>query len=317
MKCRLCGNEIPDGAKFCEECGTAVETESDKINLHKDYVNTNYSNHQNNNYNNQNRNGYNNQNYNNNYNNQNRNGFNNQNRNNNYNNQNRNDFNHQSSNNYYSTSDNSRYNKNYNRNNNNYNNNYNNNNYNNNNYNNNNYNNNNYNNNNYNNNNGFPGPQFVEQQMNYQPPVNPRNNANLSSPCHVNLQGALSLFFKNASNFSGRSTRSELFFSFIGFLILLGLLVFLFVLATITNITLAAIIGVGIGLLAFAGIIPFTSCVVRRLHDSGKSGLFLLLLLLVPLGWFALAVLLVLPSQPTPNQFGPPPDTNRIDMNRF
>ena len=36
MKCRFCGNEIRAGAKFCDECGTAIENSSGTINLSKE-----------------------------------------------------------------------------------------------------------------------------------------------------------------------------------------------------------------------------------------------------------------------------------------
>ncbi len=35
MKCKFCGNEIPMGARFCDECGTAVEEAGGGINLSK------------------------------------------------------------------------------------------------------------------------------------------------------------------------------------------------------------------------------------------------------------------------------------------
>ena len=31
MKCKVCGNELKDGAKFCVKCGTKVEVKQDKV----------------------------------------------------------------------------------------------------------------------------------------------------------------------------------------------------------------------------------------------------------------------------------------------
>ena len=34
MKCKVCGNELKDGAKFCVKCGTKVEV--NKIKFHQE-----------------------------------------------------------------------------------------------------------------------------------------------------------------------------------------------------------------------------------------------------------------------------------------
>lgn len=58
---------------------------------------------------------------------------------------------------------------------------------------------------------------------------------------------------------------------------------------------------------ALAVIIPGLSCGVRRLHDIGKSGWFMLLPLIPFFGGLILIVLHLLDSQPGANQYGPNP----------
>lgn len=54
-------------------------------------------------------------------------------------------------------------------------------------------------------------------------------------------------------------------------------------------------------------IIPNLSVSIRRLHDIGKSGLWYLLIFVPLIGPLVLLVFWVLPSENTPNSWGPPP----------
>lgn len=67
--------------------------------------------------------------------------------------------------------------------------------------------------------------------------------------------------------------------------------------------------GIGLfGLLyTLATFIPGLAVSVRRLHDIGKSGWWLLLLCIPLLGWLVLLVFDVLDSQPGTNEYGPNP----------
>ena len=40
MKCKVCGNELKDGAKFCVKCGTKVEVKQDKVSIRRKKTNT-------------------------------------------------------------------------------------------------------------------------------------------------------------------------------------------------------------------------------------------------------------------------------------
>ncbi|MBP5431257.1 MAG: DUF805 domain-containing protein [Ruminococcus sp.] len=80
------------------------------------------------------------------------------------------------------------------------------------------------------------------------------------------MTGALKLFFKNYTNFSGRSTRSEYWYVY------LWTFTFNMVVRFIGNIggtslanTLTIVVGLGT-------LLPSLAVAVRRLHDVGKTG---------------------------------------------
>ncbi len=62
-----------------------------------------------------------------------------------------------------------------------------------------------------------------------------------------------------------------------------------------------SIIGFAYGL---AVLIPGLAVAIRRLHDVGRSGWWLLLVLIPIVGWIILIVFMAAPSQPAPNQYG-------------
>jgi len=99
------------------------------------------------------------------------------------------------------------------------------------------------------------------------------------------------------ADFSGRARRSEYWF---------------FALAAIIAAVVVAIIDSIIGtqipyiILVLALIVPGIAVTVRRLHDTGHSGWWYLLVF-VPFGGFVLLYWSVLDSDPTPNQYGPSP----------
>jgi uncharacterized membrane protein YhaH (DUF805 family) len=55
---------------------------------------------------------------------------------------------------------------------------------------------------------------------------------------------------------------------------------------------------------AIAIIVPSIAVGIRRLHDTDKTGWFLLLPIIPLVGWIILLVLMVLDSDPGPNKFG-------------
>ena len=67
--------------------------------------------------------------------------------------------------------------------------------------------------------------------------------------------------------------------------------------------------GIFNGLYSLAVFIPGLAVTVRRLHDIGKSGWMLLIVLIPLIGPIWLLILLVTDSQPGENQYGPNPKT--------
>jgi uncharacterized membrane protein YhaH (DUF805 family) len=65
--------------------------------------------------------------------------------------------------------------------------------------------------------------------------------------------------------------------------------------------------GVLAGLYSLAVLIPSIAVGVRRLHDTGRSGWWLLISLVPLIGIIVLIVFLATDSQPGANQYGPNP----------
>ena len=98
---------------------------------------------------------------------------------------------------------------------------------------------------------------------------------------------AVKIVFSNYANFSGRARRSEYWY---------------FVLFSLI-ISLIPIVNLIVGLIS---IIPGIAVCVRRLHDIGKSGWWLLLCL-IPIVNLILLVWYCTDSQPGENQWGANP----------
>ena len=62
-----------------------------------------------------------------------------------------------------------------------------------------------------------------------------------------------------------------------------------------------------IGIYILAILIPWLAVTIRRLQDTGRSGLYCLFLMLLIVGILALIVFLCEDSQPMVNQYGPNP----------
>lgn len=116
--------------------------------------------------------------------------------------------------------------------------------------------------------------------------------------------------YSKYATFSGRASRSE-FWWFILFIFLVDV-----VFSALNTIAHAAgIVGpemttpaVYILILFNLGtFIPLLALYARRLHDTGRSAAFLLLLLLAGLGSLILLVLCAFAGQPGPNQYGDDP----------
>ena len=111
---------------------------------------------------------------------------------------------------------------------------------------------------------------------------------------------------KKYAVFSGRAQRAEYWYFFL-FSIIIS-----FVLGIIDGVIgfgVGTIMGMGIlsGIYSLAVLIPGLAVSVRRLHDIGKSGWMLLILLIPLIGIIWLLILFVINSDPGENKYGPNP----------
>lgn len=107
---------------------------------------------------------------------------------------------------------------------------------------------------------------------------------------------------KKYADFSGRSRRSEYFwFSLINSLIVIGLTIIDLALGTYSYQS-----GWGLfsGIYFLAVLIPAIAVTVRRLHDSGKSGLWLLITFIPFVGGILVLIFMFTDSEPDRNRFG-------------
>ncbi len=109
---------------------------------------------------------------------------------------------------------------------------------------------------------------------------------------------------KQYAVFQGRARRKEYWmFTLFSMLIYIGLMI------------IEGILGMGgeggLGLLSIlyslAVLLPSIGVTIRRLHDTGRSGWWLLISLVPIVGGIVLLVFLILDSQPGSNQYGPNP----------
>lgn len=104
--------------------------------------------------------------------------------------------------------------------------------------------------------------------------------------------------FKNYANFDGRARRKALW---------MFLLIHAIVYTVLVGIDLSiGTVGVLSGIYSLATLIPVISVQVRRLHDVGRSGWWLLISI-VPIVGLVLFVFFVQDSAPGENQYGENP----------
>jgi uncharacterized membrane protein YhaH (DUF805 family) len=114
---------------------------------------------------------------------------------------------------------------------------------------------------------------------------------------------AVKSVYGSYAKFSGRARRSE-FWWFLLFYLLAYVVIFVVMAALgTTGAMIGILLLVGFVLASF---IPYLAVVVRRLHDTDRSGWWLLLSL-IPFGGFVLLVLMALPGSDGPNKYGPDP----------
>ncbi len=110
---------------------------------------------------------------------------------------------------------------------------------------------------------------------------------------------------RNYVNFSGRARRKE-FWMFVLFAFLFS------VAASIIDNTMGTVdstgsAGVVSGLLALFLLLPSLAVTARRLHDTDKSALWLLLYLIPGVGFIVILIFCLLPGNEGANKYGPDP----------
>lgn len=108
------------------------------------------------------------------------------------------------------------------------------------------------------------------------------------------------------ATFNGRASRSEFWFFelFIWILTLINGKAFIY---SVDNFFMEIISGIiSIALLAF--FVPIVAVAIRRLHDIGKSGWYLLWDFVPIIGWILLIYWLVQPSEDGENRYGDMPE---------
>ena len=117
-------------------------------------------------------------------------------------------------------------------------------------------------------------------------------------PAQMGMGEAVSSVFSKYATFSGRARRSEYWWFYLAYFLVA-------VVATIID----GILGVTIleVILVLAVLIPGLAVSVRRLHDVGRSGWWLLIGLIPLVGAIVLLVFACQDSQAGPNRWGPSP----------
>ena len=115
----------------------------------------------------------------------------------------------------------------------------------------------------------------------------------------------LDVLTKRYATFEGRARRKEYwYFALVNFVILIALVAVDIALGTFSA---RARIGLLSGLYVLAVLLPGIAVTVRRLHDTDRSGWWVLLNLIPYAGSLVIMVLACLDSQPGANRFGPNP----------
>jgi uncharacterized membrane protein YhaH (DUF805 family) len=119
------------------------------------------------------------------------------------------------------------------------------------------------------------------------------------------------MVWKRYAEFSGRSRRKE-YWMFTLFNTIVYLLIYLPGFAVLRQNTTAASALIGLAFLyALAGIVPGLAVSMRRLHDTGKSGWWLLIGV-IPLVAIVLFVLLAIKGDSGSNVYGPDPKASEL-----
>ena len=113
--------------------------------------------------------------------------------------------------------------------------------------------------------------------------------------------------FKQYVGFTGRARRSE-YWWFALFGLIVGIVANLIdtVLGTMSEDTNVGVLGT---IVSLALLLPSLAVAIRRLHDTSRTGWWILIGLIPIVGWIILIYWACQPGQPEANQYGAPPST--------
>jgi uncharacterized membrane protein YhaH (DUF805 family) len=122
--------------------------------------------------------------------------------------------------------------------------------------------------------------------------------------------------FSNYANFNGRAPRSAYWWWWL-FTVLVSLVaqfldrgLGLAPMAMEPNYGLRA--GLISGIASLVLLLPSLAVAVRRLHDTDRSGWWLLIAIIPIIGWLVLIFFFASPGTLGPNRYGPPPHDDRV-----
>jgi len=114
--------------------------------------------------------------------------------------------------------------------------------------------------------------------------------------------------WQNYINFSGRANRKEYWYAILLQLLIVIILQVAAALAQNLNVPLLQLlISVIILIFSLASLCPTFAIAFRRLHDTGRSAWWMLILFVPIVGVVVLLVFLLLEGEPGENRFGPVP----------
>ncbi|WP_242446484.1 DUF805 domain-containing protein [Nonlabens agnitus] len=115
--------------------------------------------------------------------------------------------------------------------------------------------------------------------------------------------------FKKYADFNGRARRSEYWYFYL-FNVLVFLALYIPVIALIVaESELVILPGILLAIYGLGIIIPSLAAVVRRLHDTGRSGWYYLLGFIPLVGRIIILIFTIEDSKPGTNEWGPNPKT--------
>lgn len=149
-------------------------------------------------------------------------------------------------------------------------------------------------------------------------PAAPAYSGPMTGAPQVSFIEAIKLGFRKYTAFAGRATRAEFWwwylFTMIVFVPVYFVALIVAAASTPSSSSSSSSGGSGIALVLFlllfvvglALLLPTISVIVRRLHDTDKSGWWYWISAVPFVGGLILLVLLVMESTPGPNRYGPP-----------